>query len=264
MGKNTMMRKAIRGHLPKNPALEALLPKVKGNMGFLFTKGDLGEIKKKILANRVGAPAKTGGIAPNDVVIPAGPTGLDPTQTTFLQALNISTKINKGQIEIVSDVHLIKKGDKVDSSSATLLQKLSIRPFTYGLELLSVYDNGAIYDPSVLDLTDDQILTKFTNGVKNVAAVSLALHYPTFASVPHLVIDGYKNVLAVSIGTAYTFERAQKIKDYLANPGAFAAAAAPAAAPAAKKEEKKVEKKEEKKEEPKEEEDDDMGFGLFD
>jgi len=47
MGKNTMMRKAIRGHLPKNPALEALLPKVKGNMGFLFTKGDLGEIKKK-------------------------------------------------------------------------------------------------------------------------------------------------------------------------------------------------------------------------
>lgn len=44
MGKNTMMRKAIRGHLETNPALERLMPHIKGNVGFVFTKGDLVEV----------------------------------------------------------------------------------------------------------------------------------------------------------------------------------------------------------------------------
>jgi large subunit ribosomal protein LP0 len=41
MGKNTMMRKAIRGHLEKNPDLERLLPHIKNNVGFVFTKEEL-------------------------------------------------------------------------------------------------------------------------------------------------------------------------------------------------------------------------------
>jgi len=264
MGKNTMMRKAIRGYLGKNASFETLLAKIKGNVGLVFTNKELVEIRKKILNNRVGAPAKAGSAAPNDVFIPAGPTGLDPTQTSFLQALNISTKINKGQIEINSDVHLIKKGDKVGNSEAALLQKLNIRPFSYGLEITNVYDNGFIYEPSVLDLTDDDIVAKFRVGARNITAISLATRFPTALSVPHLVIKGYKNVLAVSLATSYTFPLAEKMKAYLANPGAFAAAAAPAAksaAPAAKE----AKKEEPKKEEPKEEEEDtDMGFGLFD
>eukprot|EP01098_Paradermamoeba_levis_P003390 TRINITY_DN1550_c0_g3_i1.p1 TRINITY_DN1550_c0_g3~~TRINITY_DN1550_c0_g3_i1.p1 ORF type:complete len:280 (+),score=128.04 TRINITY_DN1550_c0_g3_i1:64-840(+) len=258
-----MIRKVLRGHIAKNPLLEALLPRVKGNIGFVFTNKDLPAIKKVIVENRVGAPAKAGTLAPADVIIPAGPTGLDPTQTTFLQALNISTKINKGQIEIVTDVHLIKKGDKVDNSASTLLQKLGVRPFSYGLEILSVYDNGSLYDAAVLDLSDADILAKFSAGVRNVTALSLAVHHPSLASVPHLVVNGYKNLLAIAVATEYTFPQAEKIKEYLKDPSKFAAAAAPkAAAKEEKKEAKKQEKVEEK--EPEEEEGGDMGFGLFD
>ena len=53
MGKNTMMRKAIRGHLENNPALEKLLPHIRGNVGFVFTKEDLTEIRDMLLANKV-------------------------------------------------------------------------------------------------------------------------------------------------------------------------------------------------------------------
>lgn len=53
MGKNTMIRKAIRGHLEKNPQLEKLLPHIKGNIGFVFTKQDLKEVRDKIQANKV-------------------------------------------------------------------------------------------------------------------------------------------------------------------------------------------------------------------
>lgn len=69
-----------------------------------------------------------------------------------LQVLNIPTKINKGTVEIITPVELIKKGDKVGSSEAALLAKLGIRPFSYGLVVLSVYDNGSVFSPEVLDL----------------------------------------------------------------------------------------------------------------
>ena len=55
-----------------------------------------------------------------------------------LQALNIPTKINKGSVEIVSDVKLITAGDKVGASEATLLAKLGIKPFSYGLIIKQV------------------------------------------------------------------------------------------------------------------------------
>jgi len=266
MGKNTLMRKVIRKLIEESPELENLLPHIKGNIGLVLTNKDLNEVRKKLVENRKPAAAKVGAIAPCDVIIEAGPTGMEPTQTSFLQALNIASKINKGQVEIVSDVHLIKVGQKVGSSEATLLQKLNITPFSYGLEVKTVYDHGAIYDQKILDLTDADILKKFTGAVARLTAVSLALGYPTLASVPHSIIRGYKNVVAVSLATEYTFKGTEKLKEYLKNPSAFAVAAPVAAAPAAAaKEEKAAPKKEEKKPEPPpEEEDDDMGFGLFD
>jgi len=263
MGKNTMIRKAIRGHLENNKALESLLPHVKGNIGFIFVKDELQFVKKIVEENKVAAPAKSGAIAPCDVIVPAGNTGMEPTQTSFLQALNIPSKISRGQIEIINDVHLINAGQKVGSSESALLAKLDIKPFKYGLVIRSVYDNGAIYDVSILEMTDEVILSKFANGVKNIASLSLAIGYPTVASLPHSIIRGYKNVLSIALGTAYSFPQAEKVKQILANPSAFAAAPAPAAA----KEDKKAAAKEEKKpkvEEKPEEEDADMGLGLFD
>uniref|UniRef100_H2LZD6 Large ribosomal subunit protein uL10 n=3 Tax=Oryzias TaxID=8089 RepID=H2LZD6_ORYLA len=199
MGKNTMMRKAIRGHLENNPALEKLLTHIKGNVGFVFTKEDLTEVRDLLLANKVPAAARAGAIAPCDVTVPAQNTGLGPEKTSFFQALGITTKISRGTIEIL--------------------------------------------------------------GVRNIASVSLEIGYPTLASIPHSVINGYKRVLAVAVETDYTFPQAEKVKAFLADPTAFAAVAAPAAAaetaaaaPAAKEEVK----------EESEESDEDMGFGLFD
>merc|ERR1711887_466700 len=104
MGKNTMMRKAIRGYLDKNPDLERLLPHIKQNVGFVFTKEELVDVRDLLLANKVKAPARAGAIAPLDVTVPAQNTGLGPEKTSFFQALNIPTKITKGTIEIINDV----------------------------------------------------------------------------------------------------------------------------------------------------------------
>jgi len=272
MGKNTMIRKAIKGQIEKNPGLETLQHWVRGNVGFVFTSADLKEVRDLVSNNKLSAPARVGSLAPCDVFLPAGNTALDPSQTNFMQALNIATRINKGTIEIINQVHLIKKGEKVGSSEATLLQKLDIKPFFYGLIPLKVYKDGSIFEPSVLDVTDEDIITKFTFGVKQLAALSLQIHVPTIAAVPHYFATAYKNILSISLATDYTFERAEKIKKLLSDPEALAAAMAAAsaaaapsnnnAAPVAAKTEAKVEKK---KEEPKEEEEEgEGGFGdLF-
>jgi len=257
MGKKTIMRKVIRGLASegKQSPWETVLPHVKGNIAFVFSKGDLHEVKKILEGNKVSSAARAGTIAPNDVVVPAGNTGMEPTKTSFFQALSIPTKISKGQVEIISDVPLIRTGQKVGTSEASLLQMLNIKPFRYGLRLLTVFEDGGLYEAKVLDITPDDIVNKFRAGVLKIAALGLQIGYPTMASVPHSIVRGFKNVIAVGLITGYSFPKLEEFKN--------ASAAAPAkAAPAAEAKKEDKPKKEEKKEEPVEEVD--MGLSLFD
>jgi len=189
-------------------------------------------------------------IAPDDVTIPAGPTGLDPKQTSFFQQLQIQTKIVKTQIEIVAEKQVIFKGDKIGSTEATLLDKLKIYPFEYKMEIKKVLQNGSIFDPAVLSLSNELLLAKFKNASKLLTSVSLALGYPTKASAPHTLLNGFKNLVAVSAVSGYEFKQAKAMLEAAKN--APAAVTAPT-------ETKAAAVVEEKKEEI---EDVDMG-GLF-
>jgi len=100
MGKNTLMKAALN-HKMAEPQpddedyetrkdtykpcaqLDKLVNLLKGNTGLIFSNGDLSEVKKIIDSQSREAPAKVGAIAPDDVFIHAGPTGLDPKQTSF-------------------------------------------------------------------------------------------------------------------------------------------------------------------------------------
>lgn len=258
MGKNTMVRRALRGFLSELPDFEKLLPFVKGNVGFVFTNEDLKTIRDVIVSNVVAAPARAGAIAPKDVWIPGGNTGMEPGKTSFFQALGVPTKIARGTIEIVSDVKVVEANNKVGPSEATLLNMLNISPFTYGLSIDQVYDNGQVFPSSILDITDDELVGHFVSAINTIASISLAVGYPTLPSVGHSIVNHYKNVIALSIATDYTFEGSEAIKDRLANPDAYAAAA-PAATSASTEAAAEAAAEEEE-----EESDDDMGMGLFD
>merc|ERR1719234_1766364 len=224
------------------------MPHMKQNVGFVFTKMELLHVRDLLLSNKVKVPAQT--------------TTLGPEKTSFFQALAIPTKITKGTIEILNEVSLIKAGDKVGQSESTLLNMLNISPFAYGLIIENVYDSGSLFSPSILDITDDDILARFMEGVRNVPSVSLSIGYPTVASAPHSIINGFKNLLAISVETDYTFPEAEQTKEFLKDPSKFASAVA-AAAPAAADKKADAPAAPAAKEES-EESDEDMGFGLFD
>ena len=258
MGKNTMVRRAMRGFITEFPEYEKLMPLIKGNIGFIFTNADLKTIKDVVLANKVAAPARAGAIAPADVFVPAGNTGMEPGKTSFFQALGVPTKIARGTIEITSDVRILEKDQKVGPSEASLLNMLNISPFTYGLTIIQVFNEGNLFPASILDITDEELLGHFTTAVSTITQISLASGYPTVAAVSHQIVNSYKNILALSVATDYTFEGSEQIKDRIANPEAYAAAAPAAAASSSSAAAEEAAPAEE------EESDDDMGFGLFD
>ena len=211
MGKNTMVRRALRTILSESPQFERLLPYVKGNIGFVFTDKDLKEIRELIVANKVAAPARAGAFAPKDVVVSACNTGMEPGKTSFFQALGIPTKIARGTIEIVSDVKVVTAGTRVGTSEATLLNMLNISPFTYGMTVVQIFDQGNVFSPQVLDIDESELIDRFLSGIKTIAAISLALEYPTIVSVTHSLVNAYKNLIAISLATEYTFDGSEKV-----------------------------------------------------
>jgi len=236
MGKNTMIRTALRKRIEEteDEGLQALLNEINGNFGFIFCEeGAMETVRQVMEDNKVPAAAKAGVFAPKDVFIPAGNTGLEPSSTSFFQALNIQTKIVKGQIEISSEVHLIKQGDRVSLSAAALLTKLGIKPFEYGMKVRQVYQDGCVFDAAVLDITDDVIVAKFMKGVCNVAAFGREIGIPTEAGLPHMMAAAFKNIVATILDIDFNAgEKAQEIKDILSDPEALAKMQAAAAASA--------------------------------
>lgn len=258
MGKNTLVRMVLREYADQDPIINNFMPCVRGNCGFVFTNEDIKEIRNVLESNRVSSIARPGVIAPNDVTVEPGPTGLDPGQTGFFQALNIATKIFKGQIEMTSKTYLITKGNKVGSSECALLNKLGIKPFEYGLVVESVYSEGAVFTPDVLDLSQSDLVAKFFNAVRVTAALGLRIGIPNIATLPHSFASAFKKLLAVSVQSGFVFEAAKPYKQFLDDPDAYRAAhgVVVAAAPAEEAKEEAAAEEEE------EEESSDQGGGV--
>lgn len=193
-----------------------------GNVGFIFTNADLNKTREVILAEKVAAPARAGAVAPADVYVPAGNTGMEPGKTSFFQALGVPTKIARGTIEITTDLKLVEAGTKVGASEATLLNMLNISPFTYGMSISQVYDGGQTFNPSVLDIKEDQLFAALNSAIQTITTISLAVNYPTLPSVLHTLINGYKNVVSVALETDYSWSGIDELKDRIANPDAYA------------------------------------------
>merc|ERR1719450_2075516 len=256
MGKNTMIRKACSIGHERHPdaGMDNLRAQIKGNIGFIFaTNCELDEIRECLKKHRKESAAKAGQVSMVNYALPSGPTGMDPSQTGFFQALNIGTKIVKGQIELTSEFTILKVNEKVSPSAAVLLTKLAVRPFEYGMEVSQVFQDGSVFAAAVLDIKQEILIQKFMAGVANMAAFSREIGIPTEAGLPHAFGNAFRNVAALIADTSFTFKEVEEVKKFFEDPEAYAAANPAAAATgggaasggAAKKEEKKVEVEEE-------------------
>ena len=185
------------------------MPHIWVHVGFVLTKEDLTEIRDMLLA-KVPAAARGGAIAPCEVTVLAQNTCLGLKKTFFSQALGITTKMSRGTTEILSDVWLIKTGDKAGASEATQLNVLRNSPFSFGMITSRCLTMAA--STTVKCLTSQRKLhSHFLEGVCSVASVCLQIGHLIVASLPHPIINGHKQVLALSAWTGYSFPLAEAI-----------------------------------------------------
>ena len=246
LGKNKIIKKVLKEHIKHNQDLNALLPRLTGNIGFIFTKTDLLNIKQILSENQVPAPAKTGQTAPNDVIIPPGITSITPDGTVFFQALNIPTKISKGLVEIQTPVKIITKGQIIGNSEVLLLQKLNIIPFSHCFEIKLIFDNNLCIDPKILEISMNDIEEKIEQTRSKLKFLESLLSYPN-----SIKIENYRNTtkanisfLSKKLGYITILEKKDEVKKTTIE-----------------EEENVVQIPADEKSET---DDDDMGFGLFD
>nr|UXY87598.1 60S acidic ribosomal protein P0 [Cryptomonas curvata] len=187
IGKNTLIRKVLKNHVKNKENLELFSSFITGNVGLIFSEAEPYIIREILKLNKVPANAKPGQLSQCDVVIPSGQTDLPPEATCFFQALNIQTKIQKGQIEIINPINLLKKGQIIGNSESVLLQKLNMTPFSYEIKIRQIFDFNSVYDTSVLDIKPEKILEMIRSKIYELDLISISLKYPTLTYLKNLV-----------------------------------------------------------------------------
>jgi large subunit ribosomal protein LP0 len=212
---------------------------------------DLSEITQIINQFLVEKQGKTGQLSPCEIIIPAGPTGMDSSQIEYFQALKIPTKVARNQLEITAATKILVPGQKISLSEINLMKKFNIKPFKHTISIEKIYMNGKIYDKSILKITPAYMKEKLELGIKNLLGLSIAAHIPTKVSAPYIFAEGFKNICAMSFATNHLISAVKNMQ-------------ASAEEPKEEKKSKKEEEKPKKEEKKVEEEDDDVGFAdLF-
>merc|ERR1712131_47502 len=196
--KNKIMIKALQ-ELNKNGKYDKTIEQIKNNVivAFYEDKSSAEKIYQVCNKYRRNANARFGDVANEDVIIPAGPTGLPPTKINVFHAAHMNTVIVKGKIEIAVEHKLVGSGEIVGISEANLLTMLNILPFNYGLSLLKIFESGEVFDKSVLAVTDEIVQNSIKEAISLIACVSLGTGMLTEASLPYEIMEAKNDLKKV-------------------------------------------------------------------
>ena len=221
-GKTTVIQKAIDEmikekklpkHLPEKE-LKELSDSMPGiHLLLIFTNKDLADISAITNKYVIEKQAKPGQLSPVEVIIPAGPTGMDSSQIDYFQALKIPTKVMRNQLEITTATKILTVGQKITLSEINLMKKFNIRPYKHQMKIKKVLLNGKVYGEEILKVTDDYMKAKLEQGIKNVLGFSLGASIPTEASAPFVIANAFRNICALSLGTNVLIDATKNMKE---------------------------------------------------
>ena len=200
MAKKTLVRRAWNKVGLSEDELDTLLDGVAQPM--LVQTDDLNafQLFAELEKTRTGRPAKAGDIAPNDIVIEAGPTSFPPGPIVGeFNSVGIPAKIEKGKVSIVKTVTAVEAGEPISADLGLMLSKLEINPIEIGLILSGAIEGGVVMAAEDLDLD----LSGFTANVKSATsgAFNLACNIGWFTNetVPVLISKAAGEAMAVAV-----------------------------------------------------------------
>ncbi len=195
MTKKNLIKLAIDAVKAEKPNVEILSQKLTGMPVLLFTQENPFTIFKIIKQNKSPAPAKEGQKAPKDIIINAGPTPFSPGPViSELGAVGLKAGVEGGKVVIKEDKLLCPEGSIITGPQANLLQKLSIQPMEIGLEVISIYENGTLYDKKVLDVDETKLLADIGMLYQQALNLSIEAGYFTKENIELLLQKAFRQV----------------------------------------------------------------------
>ena len=177
VSKTRVIKKALE---EANLSSSGLLDITKGSVGIVFTDMNAFELYNFIKRNKGSAMAKEGAIAPEDIVVPAGDTGLPPGPAlSDLKAAGLNVRVQGATIAVAQDKTVAKKGEAVSKPVANVLAKLDIKPLKVGLKISGVFENGELFKAEVLDIDSEQVFNDIVRAVQYAVNLSVETAYPT-------------------------------------------------------------------------------------
>ncbi len=204
VAKNNLLRKSVELGDFKEPRLEQFVKDLTGSKILLFS--DLNPYSLIVLLDKskVRVPAKGGDVATNEIVIPAGNTGLPPGPViSEFGEIKVKTKIESGSIWVAQDSVVARKGDVISTKMASVLSKLGLKPMEAGLTLVEAYDNGAILHPDDLVLDLPAWKNDFITAINDALNLSTEAGYITAENAPRILGKGFREALALAGEAAF-------------------------------------------------------------
>lgn len=184
--------------------IEDFIKEIKGQSALIFTNIDPFKLYMLLEKNKVNLPARPGDIATEDIVIPAGNTGMapGPILSEFKEA-KIPTRIDSGSIWVSKDTVVANKGDSISPKLASLLSKLGIKPVRAGLSVSIAWYDGSIYHEKDMKLDIEEYKRLIQDAYANAKALATEASYPTKETLPLIVIRCENEARSLAIGSGY-------------------------------------------------------------
>jgi large subunit ribosomal protein L10 len=198
MSKRTLITHAI--DQSKKPNIQELKKYLEGMPALLFSKENPFKLYKIIDKKKSKAPIKPGQTAPNDIIVPAGPTSFAPGPIIGeLGQFRIKTGIEGGKVAIKENAVVAKKGEIVKGALASILQRMNIEPMEIGLDLVAVYENGEILTKDILFIDETVFLSKLSTAASDAMKLAMEVSYPAKETIVLLIGKSHRDAKAAAI-----------------------------------------------------------------
>ena len=209
MSRNTLIKRAIEevAEETNNEKLAELANYLEGGAAIVVTDMSPFKLYKTLEEGKAPAPIKAGAVAPNDIVVEAGSTGMPPGPFLGeLKSVGLPAVIEKGKIAIKDDTVVVKAGEVVSQKVAVVLSALGIKPTKVGLNLLAVYEDGIIYTPDLLNIDEEQYFNDIQSAFTSAFNLSVNAAIPTADTIETILQKAFTEGKSLSIESAFLTE----------------------------------------------------------
>lgn len=184
----------------KKNGLEKLVEKIQGQPALLMSNGDPFEISRIIMKSKSPAAAKAGDISPKDIIVKAGPTSLAAGPVIGeLQRAKIPAGVDGEKISIKKDTIVVKEGEKIKKEVADIITKLGIMPMEIGLTLVAVWNDGYVYDKSILFIPMEQYISDIKQAASHAFNLAISINHYTSETVPFLISKAHREATSLAL-----------------------------------------------------------------